>query len=238
MIQTILAAAAVALALAATPAAARTAAPGGITASYNVLLNGGHIAVMNEQFETRDNRYHIVSESTPVGLFALFQRRPAKFVSSGSITGRGLQPERFEGSRGADDARRVSAEFDWAGTRLTLRHDGRNDSVELPVDTQDRLSIMYQFMFFGYEQRKQLDFTMTNGRKLDRYYYAITPDVEIDTPLGRTKTLHLVKQREAGDTATEIWLAPQHGYLPVKMLIVEKDGSRYEQIITRLDFKP
>jgi hypothetical protein len=51
-------------------------------------------------------------------------------------------------------------------------------------------------------------------------------------------TLHLVKQREPGDSETEIWLAPQHRYLPVKMLIVESNGTRYEQVTTRLEVKP
>lgn len=30
----------------------------------------------------------------------------------------------------------------------------------------------------------------------------------------------------------------QHNFLPVKMPIVEHDGSRYGQIVTRLDLKP
>lgn len=216
----------------------RGATAGSVVVSHNVLLNGMHIAVVSEQFENRDGRYHIVSESVPVGVFALVQRRPATLVSRGRITREGLQPERFEGARGTSDTRRVQAEFDWAGASLTLMHDGRSERVDLPTGTQDRLSIMYQFMFFSYDKRRQLDFAMTNGRKLDRYRYTITRDVEIDTPLGRMTTLHLIKQREPGDTETEIWLAPEHRYLPVKMLIVESDGARYEQILTKLEVQP
>ena len=48
---------------------------------------------------------------------------------------------------------------------------------------------------------------------------------------------HLVKQREQGDAQTEIWLAPEFHNLPVKVLIVEDDGVRYEQVVTRLDVK-
>ncbi|MEK6594842.1 MAG: DUF3108 domain-containing protein, partial [Pseudomonadota bacterium] len=79
---------------------------------------------------------------------------------------------------------------------------------------------------------------MTNGRKLEQYRYAVIPDAEIDTPLGRIKSLHLVKQRESDEAATEIWLSPRHHFFPVKVLIVEADGSRYEQVLTRLDLKP
>jgi hypothetical protein len=79
---------------------------------------------------------------------------------------------------------------------------------------------------------------MTNGRKLDRYRYAVSPEVEIDTALGRMTTLHLVKQHRPDESGAEIWLAPQHRYLPVRVLVLEEDGSRYEQFITRLDIRP
>ncbi|MBI4195201.1 MAG: DUF3108 domain-containing protein [Betaproteobacteria bacterium] len=227
-----------AAALSAAPASARDKAPDAISASYDGFLNGLRVAAMNERFSARDGRYEIVSETSPVGLFKLFQPRPARFMSAGRVTTNGLQPDRFEGSRGDNDARRVSAEFDWPAQRLTLRHDGRNDVVELRAGTQDRLSIMYQFMFSAHDRLRRLDFTMTNGRKLDRYQYTVTPDVEIDTPLGRLKTLHLAKHREPGDSTTEIWLSPQHGYLAAKMLVIESDGARYEQVATKLEIRP
>ena len=214
------------------------ATPRSVSVAYNVTLNGTRIAVLNERFEATGDTYHITSDTNAVGVFALLQKRSLKLVSEGRVIKNGLQPFRFEGRRNNDDSRQVAAEFDWPGTQLTLQFDGKTATVALPAGTQDRLSVMYQFMFLRYDQIKQLDVAMTNGRKLDRYHYTIMPDVELDTPLGRMTTLHLIKQRKADDTATEIWLAPQHNFLPVKMLIVEHDGSRYEQIITRLDLRP
>ena len=217
---------------------AQTAAPAALSASYDVLLNGMPVAVINEQFETGSDTYRIVSESNPVGLLALFRRQGVTLVSSGRLTAKGLQPEHFEGRNGDDDSRRVSAEFDWAGARLTLKHEGMTETAALPSGAQDRISLMYQFMFVAPGQRGQLDIAMTNGRKIDQYRYSITPDVDLDTPLGRMKTLHLVKERQPDESAAEIWLSPQHHFFPVKVLLVEKDGARYEQTITRLDLKP
>jgi hypothetical protein len=221
-------------AAAAAHAAPKVPAPASVAVSYNVSRNGLPIAVINEQFESGEGRYRIVSESAAVGVLALIQPRPVVVTSTGRVTADGLQPERFDGSRGTRDARRVSAEFNWTEGTLALEHDGKSEQLKLPPGTQDRLSVMYQFMFYDYGNR-DLRFPMTNGRKLDRYRYTVTPDVEIVTPLGRMSTLHLVKQREPGDSETEIWLAPQHRYLPVRMVIVEDDGVRYEQLITRLD---
>ncbi|MGQ0751814.1 MAG: DUF3108 domain-containing protein [Betaproteobacteria bacterium] len=226
------------VAAAAVHAAPKPPAPASVVVSHNVSRNGIPIAAITEQFESGEGRYRIVSESAAVGVLALIQPRPVIVTSTGSVTPEGLQPERFDGSRGARDARRVSAEFNWNDGTLALEHDGKSERLKLPPGTQDRLSVMYQFMFYDYGGRRDLGFPMTNGRKLDRYRYTVTPGVEIMTPLGPMSTLHLVKQREPGDSETEIWLAPQHRYLPVKMVIVEDDGVRYEQLITRLDLQP
>lgn len=199
--------------------------------------NGFPVAVMHETFESKDGAYRIVSESRAVGLLALFERQPLRFVSSGQVTDSGLRPLQFEGKRGESDPRQVRGEFDWKTSRLTLVHGGKTNVMALPRDTQDRLSFLYQFMFHAFDQRNRMELAMTNGRKLGHYVYTVNPEVEIDTPLGRMKTLHLVKQHLPDESGAEIWLAPEHRFLPVKMLVLEEDGVRYEQIITRFEIK-
>lgn len=219
-------------------AATAPPAPQAVSASFNVFMHGAHIATMNETFEAKGGEYRLSSESNAVGVLALFQRETVRFVSTGKLTPAGLQPLRFEGKRNDNDPRRVRGEFDWAAGKLTLEHHGRTETLPLSPGTQDRLSFLYQFMFIAPGKAGQMEMHMTNGRKLDRYQYNIEPGVELDTPLGRIATVHLVKQRQPDESATEIWLSPRHRYLPVKMMIVEANGSRYEQIATRLEINP
>jgi hypothetical protein len=213
------------------------AAPKTIKAGYSAYMNGMSIGTISEQFEVEGARYRIVSDTKPVGLAALIQRQPLRFSSTGQIGRDGLRPAQFEARRTPTDNPQVTAELDWEHAELTLKHDGKTESVSLPAGTQDRLSVMYQFMYLPLERVRQLEFPMTNGRKLDRYRYRVTPDVEIETPLGRLKTVHLVKVREPGETINEIWLSQQHNNFPVRMLIVERDGMRFEQVIQTLDLR-
>jgi hypothetical protein len=213
------------------------ATPAAASISYQLIRNGTPIGVISENFEVKDGAYTVTSVATATGLLALAQRRPVTYTSTGDSTKQGLRPARFEGRRGNAV---VTAEFDWKSDTLTMIHDGLNQTVALPPATQDRLSIMYQLMHLVQIQPQPLrtvEFTMTSGRKIDRYRYDVNVDVAVDTPLKRLTTLHLVKQREAGDTQTEIWLAPEFHYLPVKIVIVEDDGVRYEQVVTRLEVK-
>ena len=228
-------AAACVLALAVHPA---SAAPRTVKATYHAFMNGMPIGTITEQFESDGSTYRIVSDTRPTGLAALIQRQPLRFTSSGQVARDGLRPTQFEGRRSAGESPQVAAQFDWGQRQLVLKHHGKTESLALPPGTQDRLSVMYQFMYLAPERIRQLEFPMTNGRKLDRYRYRVTEDVEIDTGAGRLRTLHLVKQRDPGDTVTEVWLSPQHQNLPVKMLIVEKDsGPRIEQVIQSLDVR-
>ena len=214
------------------------AAPRSVKASYNVSMNGLALGTINEEFEAGAERYKAISDTKPRGLAALFQRQPLRFSSTGRVANDGLRPVQFEARRSAEAAADVSAQFDWEQSQLMLTHDGKTESLPLPAGTQDRLSIMYQFMYAPPQNASEVTVHMTNGRKLDNYRYRVTSGVELDTRIGRLKTVHLVKiARENGDPGHEVWLSPEHSYLPVKVAIVERDGARFEQVIEHLELR-
>jgi hypothetical protein len=226
------------LVLAGWVAGAQAAPPSAVSASYELRMNGASVAVVDERYEARNGSYQLTSRSTPVGVFSLVPKLALRFTSTGAVGPEGLRPARFEGRRAGNATPEVSAGFDWPAGSLTLVHRGRTETAALPDGAQDRLSVMYQFMFLAPPQREVIEVDVTNGRSLSRYRYAVRRNVEQETPLGRLTTVHLVRQRDAGDSVNEIWLSPEHGYLPVRMIIVERDGTRYEQLAARLELQP
>jgi len=224
--------------LIAVPLGLRAAAPDAIKASYSVFKEGVRIGTAQESFEKNGAKYHIVSESTPSERLALFIRTRIKVQSTGTVTAQGLRPDQFDYGR-LDDARKnVRATFDWSSKQLLMSFDGRNETASLLAGSQDRLSIMYQFMFLPLDQLKVIALPMTNGKKLEPYSFQVVGSEIIDTPLGKLNAWRVVRQREAGDNnAIEVWLARERSLIPVKLLIVESDGSRFEQVITRLEYK-
>jgi hypothetical protein len=214
------------------------AAPASVAAEYDVQYNGLSVASLAERYDTQDGGYSLSSRSTPLGLFAIVKRLAVQFTSAGAVTPRGLRPMHFEGRRATGEIPEVVADFDWSAMRLTLTHDGKTETVALPQYAQDRLSVMYQFMFLAPREAGEVAVNVTNGRSVDRYVYAVEPDVGLDTAIGRLRTVHLVRKREQGDAQNEIWLAPDRAYVPVRMVIVERNGTRYEQQIRKLDVQP
>jgi hypothetical protein len=224
------ASAALSFAIAATP-------PESVRANYDVYKDGLHVATMQESFDLNGTNYQITSDSDPAGLLALFVRTKIKAHSAGAVTAGGLQPERMEYGRLDDASKNVSAVFDWGAQQLHMNFDGRNEDTPLVPGTQDRVSVMYQFMFLSPEKLKLLEFPMTNGKKIEHYRYELAGHEQIDTPLGKLNVLHLVKQRDRGENGIEVWLAADRHLFPVKVLFLENDGSRIEQMISRLEIK-
>jgi hypothetical protein len=218
-------------------AGAAAASPAAVKASYDVFKDGVHIAIVEENYQRNGEQYRIASESNPAGLLAMFVRTKIKIESSGTIKTSGLQPDKLDYGRLDDASKNVSAAFDWRARELHLTYDGRNETLPLVPGMQDRLSVMYQFMFLTPEKVRVLEFPMTNGKKIENYRYELAGTEELDTPAGKIKTLHLVKHRDPGENGTEVWLAADRNLFPVKLLILENDGSKFEQLITRLDIK-
>jgi hypothetical protein len=234
----ILRALAVAALASALAGAASPSPPQALSATYAVYTRGLHIADMHETYEAKGDVYRLTSDTRAVGVVALFRPETVHFVSEGTVTRAGLRPRRFEGKRRDNDPKGVRGELDWATGRLTIHHHGITETLPLPPGTQDRLSVLYQFMFIAPDKAQTLEIPMTNGRKLYHYRYSVQPGVELETALGKITTVYLVKQRKPEESAIELWLSPQHHYLPVKMVVIERNGSRYEQLVTRFDIKP
>lgn len=215
---------------------ARAEAPAAVRAVYEVHRDGLHVATASESFERAESKYQIVSEQVPAGLLAMFVRTRARVTSAGSVTAQGLRPAQFDYGRLDDAGKNVSARFDWDAGLLRMSFEGRIETAPLGAGAQDRLSAMYQFMFLPRERLRELAFPMTsNGKKLELYRYRLAGEVTLDTALGRLPTLHLVKEREGNENGVEIWLATGHHLLPVRLLIVENDGTKFEQTIARLE---
>ena len=217
---------------------ASAAPPESVKADYNLFRDGLHIANVQETYAKTGTKYQIVSDTNAVGLALLFfKRAKVKVQSDGTVTRDGLQPERFEYGLINDPDNNVSATFDWHAHELHMKFDGSNKALPLAPGTQDRISVMYQFMFLPQDKLKLLEFAFTNGKKIEPYRYELAGNERLDTPLGKLNTLHLVKQRERDENGVEIWLAVDRHLVPVKVLILENDGTKFEQVITRLDIK-
>lgn len=210
------------------PVANSPVMPRRIDIEFSVARSSGGSGIARHVWQRLgENGYTITSTLEATGIASLFMQGKYVQTSQGIIGEKGLQPQTYVVER---RNKTQSARFDNNANRMIFS-DG--PEVDLPPDTQDLLSFTFQFAY-NPPQRKSLNLMLTNGRKLGNYNYLVLDDETLSTPVGSIATVHLHKLHEPEDDGLEMWLAPDLFYAPVKMLRVEKDGTRYELNITSL----
>jgi hypothetical protein len=221
------------LLLAALPALAE-AIPQRITAEYELVNNGLTVGRVQESFVRTGDKYTIQSVSRSEGVLKALYDEQITLHSSGKVVEGGLQPMQFDERRTRDSRRDVSATFDWEQGVMRSRYRGEVTRHALAPATQDRISMMYQFMFVKPKQGN-MTLAMSNGRKVDRYTYRLVNEVRVATPSGDYETLHFERvTSEPNDRQVEVWLAKSHHFFPVRVLFDDPRGFRVEQRLLSL----
>jgi hypothetical protein len=208
------------------------APPARIKVSYDLSYNGTVMAEGSETLEHDGRAYRIESEAKGKGLFALMNRGAVKRISRGEVLPAGLRPVEFRDQRG--DRAPEFARFDWGKRVVTHERPSNNGSSPLVDGMQDRVSFMWSFAFVP--PKGDVKAVVVDGRGTTQFHYVVAGREMLKTGAGNIETLHLVKQKEGGDQrGTELWLAVQRSYIPVRLLVIEKDGTRVDQVVTRIE---
>jgi Protein of unknown function (DUF3108) len=211
--------------------------PHRVSLSYELSYNGIVAAELTEVLEHDGRHFSLHAEARGKGLGALLYQGAAKRSCRGEITADGLRPLEFREQRG--DRPAAVARFDWSKKTLTQEYAGKVETMSMPPQLHDRLSFLYDFSFKSapdLEPGRVINVALTDGRGVSRFEYKVAGTELLKTPAGEMQTVHLVKQREnKDDKGTELWFARDRDYLPVRILVLEKDGARIDQVLTRIE---
>jgi len=215
--------------------------PQKLVLEYDMIYNGTAVALVVNRLEHDHKNYSISEEVKGKGLYALIRSGAARRLARGMVGGDGLKPTEFRDRRG--DAAENVARFDWVKSSLIQGQDGRGETQAMPAANHsqplsDRLSFLWDFAFRSPEftrKGKEVNAILSDGRGLSTFRYLVTGTETLQTQAGAMETIKLVKQKDPGDDrGTEIWLATEHFYAPVRILVIEKDGTRLDQLVTRI----
>lgn len=208
-------------------AAVQAGPPAQVEIAYELTRNGASMAEIVERLVHANGSYQLTETWKGKGLYALLGR--AKRSSHGSLVPEGLRPLEFVDERtGRDTAR---AWFDWKANTFTMRYKGASKTEPMPANAQDSLSSLLT-LSFSPPAAQPLTMHVINGRGISRHVYQANGQERVAVPAGEFESLKLMREKDNG--RAEIWLATGHGYLPVRVLVLENDGTRYEQVATRI----
>lgn len=186
-----------------------------------------------------DQRYELTWKVSATGFIGLLYPDLLQ-TSQGNITEFGLMPTFYLYKFGEREDKSYQASFDWVEKSVALQSTKGTKTVVMDSDAsaghiQDFLSFMYQFMFAPPLDEMQM--YLTNGRKLGLYTYAFEGEETLELKFANVNTYHIQHAKTDSDEKTELWLAKDYRYVPVKIRKTEKDGTVIEQIATRLKFE-
>jgi hypothetical protein len=192
-----------------------------LTFGVNKGRGGVRVGEAIHTLEIENGHYVLQAETRTIGLVRLFKRYDLIQYSSGSYRRGGLLPEAFfEERRDSAGTQRHAVEFDHTARMAGFSHGGESP---LPADTQDILSIMYQFP--PLQGSAIAAVSVSNGRKIETYEFEIDTDEKIDTVLGELLAVRLRKLHAPDEEGLEIWLAREYRLFPVKLRFIEKNGE-------------
>ncbi len=206
--------------------------PAHVSVTYDVSYNGLVMAEGRETLQHDARSYQVESQLRGKGVFALANRGAVKRLSRGEITPAGLKPVEYRDQRGNREPE--FARFDWAAHSVTHEREGNQQASPITEGTQDRVSFFWNFAFSP--PRGEVSVQVEDGRGTTHFRFAIAGKEMLRTDAGTIECLHLRKIKDSGDSRdTELWLATERSFIPIRLLVVEKDGTRVDQIATRIE---
>lgn len=210
------------------------AIPEHIRAEYEITNLGITIGRVHETFDRKGEDYAIHSVTRAEGPLKLLLDEQVTLESTGKVVASGLKPLRFEYRRAKNPKRDVDATFDWERGVIHSTFGGERSQIPLPGNTQDRISLMYQFMKVSARQGA-VRVPMSNGRKVDMYTYRLVNEERLVTPAGEFDTLHFERVTESSrESKAEVWLAKDRHNFPVRIVFDDPRGLRLEQTLVAL----
>jgi Protein of unknown function (DUF3108) len=217
-------------------AATRADLPQEVRAEYGISRGNIRLGTVTEVFRRDGDRYTITSETVASGALSWLVRDKLVVVSEGAITGAGLTPLHYSFTRERSPKKNVHATFSWNQRVMTSQHDGKTSQIALEPGTLDRLAILYQFMIAP-PGSERVEAWMTNGRSVTRYAYERLGREAIQTPMGTYEALHIHRKDAEEGSNVDLWLALDRHFVPLRIRLTHKDGTRDEQTLLSLSVR-
>ncbi len=181
----------------------------------NVPVGTARLAVDRQT----DGLYTVVSELVPSDILALLDAE------------RSLERSRI---RLADDrietlesnitkqrrtrTKQIAVVFDWAD-RIASVSDDRGE-VRIPIDkpTYDAASLLLVIIRDASRGSLASHYTALDGRRKKRYGIRDSGNEDLDTEFGTLQTRRVERVRSGSDRSMILWLAPELGHLPVRIV--------------------
>ena len=208
------------------------------TAEYQISYLGVDVARSRMQLSAGPGkRYHLhLRTQTEGAIEALYPLRHETETHL-KLTAKNVRPIRFLWeTRLWGPPERQTIRFNWRKRSARVDQDNEQYTRSLPRGPiQDRISLIPAVMYDLGNDRLRQTYTLFDGKRLREYPLRNTGRETIDTALGPLETVRVERPVADKNERTLIWLAPELGYLPVR--IAHLSGQRQTLKVELISFQ-
>jgi len=202
-------------------------------ARYSIRKGGFKLADVNIQLQRNGKHYRFVSDSETTGLVSMFRSDTIHESSELEIRDGRIIPRRYFYERISKKPKKVDLQFDWQVKNVRNSVAGQEWIIEnLPDNTVDKFSIQLAAMLGVQTDGKSLRFRYAEKGKLKEYLFTVEGRERVETKLGEYDTIKIKRVRpKKKKRITYSWLAPELGYVLVRMQHIEPDGATLDLVL-------
>jgi hypothetical protein len=208
------------------PAAATAVSLPNLDYSYNASWGGMNIGQVEVRLrpEGEAGCYRYTNTSNPNALIRALYGSPNQ-TSLFCIRDGRIRSQHFESVLQGDDKHSYTLDFDWSKHTVT---DQNGQARTIPDDAIDSFALEQAVRLWvqthaGDGTPPVAEFTMVDNKNLTHYLLKLGSHQKIDTPAGSFDTL-LMERIDNPDKQGRFWLAPDRGYMPVR--IESRNGGK------------
>jgi hypothetical protein len=202
-------------------------------ASYRIERSVFDIGEVRLQFRRGPGAEYVYHSLTEVaGFLAWFRDDRVEETSRGVMDASGIRPAYYRSRRsGRDGEQLAEIIFDWQSGSVENRVAGQPWEMPVPPGTLDKLIVQIAMMRDLQESVEDLAFQVADGGRLKEYRVRIRGRETLELPSGVYRTVKVEKDPQSHGRRTFLWLAPALGYLPVRIMRIERDGAEYFSVL-------
>ena len=210
--------------LAASVAAADELRP--FEATYAWIWHGMTVAETTVRLEKSDDTWTYSSKSSPRGIGKLAPQRP-KTVSVLKVTDQGVRPLSYQGDDGTGSSdRKANVTYDWEARHISGVYEGAVVNLPLTPDVQDDASVQIALMVALLRGSMPDRFGVLDKNSVREYQYRKEGDETLKTAIGDVPTVIFASQRANSPRVNRYWLAPDRGFIPMR--VEQKRGDEVQ----------
>lgn len=191
--------------------------PASINIDYKMTSSVAN-GIANLAWKRTGSDYEIDTSIQATGFFTSMFVGVFRQISRGEVTSDGVRPNFFSLQRGETGA--DTAEFNRTAKELKIIKHGETHLSPLPERMQDMQSFLFQMAHDAAQMKPNqntVDVQVTNARKTYQYKFKRIGEEIVQTRLGALPAIHLKSEAADPEDVYEVWLSPQHFYMPIKL---------------------